>query len=334
VPAPTAWLAQGLRRRLRYSPRLSRLVTSIDLFAAEVGARSRLFGTAADGRPAAWVDTAMTLLEAARAAVNERRLDDGWDYLHSAQRQAMSVLTRSEATALALVLQQEGASKLVGWRRKAAADSLRGVTAALADTTRTDERAPVEAVTLLTHVQRTLHENSHNAYLRLRLVSQRLMMATALLALVLVGLGALAAADVLADTAFDRVVVLRQPGVYATIALLGMLGALLSFSIGAMASGADRRIYELATGRFTATAARVLVGAAAALVVAVAVQSEVVGLNPEWLLVLAVAAGFSERLVKRIIESLSADAEKPAEPARPAPGSPTPGQDADPEGAR
>ena len=47
--------------------------------------------------------------------------------------------------------------------------------------------------------------------------------------------------------------------------------------------------------------------------VAIAVQSGVVALNPEWLLILAVAAGFSERLVRRIVESLSADAEKPRE---------------------
>jgi hypothetical protein len=81
--------------------------------------------------------------------------------------------------------------------------------------------------------------------------------------------------------------------------------------MGAMASGADRRIYELASGRFAATLARILVGAAAAIVITIAVQSGVVALNSEWLLILAVAAGFSERLVKRIIESLSADAEKP-----------------------
>ncbi|MBI4939653.1 MAG: hypothetical protein HY830_02765 [Actinobacteria bacterium] len=141
---------------------------------------------------------------------------------------------------------------------------------------------------------------------------QRLLLSTVLLATLLVTLGILIAADVLDAAGFEDVTVLRDAGTYTTIALLGMLGALLSFSIGAMASGADRRIYELASGRFAATAARILVGAAAAVVVvATAVQSGVVGLNGEWLPMLAVAAGFSERLVKRIIESLSADAEKP-----------------------
>jgi hypothetical protein len=98
------------------------------------------------------------------------------------------------------------------------------------------------------------------------------------------------------------------------IALLGVLGALLSLSIGTLRPSGNRRIYELATGRYAATIARLLVGAAAALVVAIAVQSGVVMLNPDWLLMLAVAAGFSERLVRRIVNSLSADAESGASP--------------------
>jgi hypothetical protein len=55
----------------------------------------------------------------------------------------------------------------------------------------------------------------------------------------------------------------------------------LSFSIGTLRSGANRRIYELANGRYAATIARILVGAAAAIVVAVAVESGVVTLNPD-----------------------------------------------------
>ncbi|MBI4943761.1 MAG: hypothetical protein HY830_23720 [Actinobacteria bacterium] len=171
--------------------------------------------------------------------------------------------------------------------------------------------APPEVCAGLILVKRLVDENSSNAYLRLRLVGQRLLLSTVLLGILLVVLGILVAAEVLDAAGFEKVTVLREAGTYTTIALLGMLGALLSFAIGAMATGADRRIYELASGRFAATAARILVGAAAAVVVATAVQSGVVGLNGEWLPMLAVAAGFSERLVKRIIESLSADAEKP-----------------------
>jgi hypothetical protein len=155
-----------------------------------------------------------------------------------------------------------------------------------------------------------LDENSNNMYLRLRLVGQRLLLATGLMAALLVALGGLVTADVLRSS-FANVTVLHDIGTLSVIALLGVLGALLSFSIGTLRSGGDRRIYELASGRYASTIARILVGAAAAIVVAVAVQSGVVALNRDWLLMLAVAAGFSERLVRRIVESLSADAERP-----------------------
>jgi hypothetical protein len=48
-------------------------------------------------------------------------------------------------------------------------------------------------------------------------------------AALLVVLGCLVAAGALSATAFDKVTVLHEVGTYATIALLGMLGALLSF---------------------------------------------------------------------------------------------------------
>jgi hypothetical protein len=333
-PPPTSWLDERLRGRLRHSPRLSRLVTSIDLFGPELAARQER----CDGSPMpnarSWPVIADEHLQAARQAVNERRLDDGWDLLHSAQRQAMNALTRSEAADTAVALERECAAKLVGWRREAAAASVEDVKAALGPTPAgnysagPDENtvlppgdpaalAPADVCATLIHIQRLVDENSNNAYLRLRLVGQRLLLATVLLAALLVVLGCLVAGGALSATAFDKVTVLHEVGTYATIALLGMLGALLSFSIGAMASGANRRIYELASGRFAATLARILVGAAAAIVITIAVQSGVVALNNEWLLILAVAAGFSERLVKRIIESLSADAEKPQEPVKP-----------------
>jgi len=325
---PEPWLDQRLRWRLRFSPRLSRLVTTIDLFAMESAPRRHTGPGLVQPRAEGWAMVALEQLDAARQAANERRLDDGWNFLHSAQRQAMNALTVSEAADRALALERECAAKLTGWRREAAAGMVSLIKAALlpapaeSDTDAASSAgaagnpvlAPAGVRTSLIAVQRLLDDNSNNAYLRLRLVGQRLLLSTVLLFLLLVALGCLVTSRALNTPAFARVTVLQEPGTYTTVALLGVLGALLSFSIGAMATGAHRRIYELASGRFAATVARLLVGATAAIVVAIAVQSGVVALNPDWLLLLAVAAGFSERLVKRIIESLSADAEKPQPP--------------------
>jgi len=190
-------------------------------------------------------------LQGARQAVNERRLDDGWDLLHSAQRQAMNALTRVEAADTVVALERECAAKLFGWRREAAAASVKHIKAALWPTPACENTvlapgdpaalAPAEVCSSLIHIKRLLDENSNNAYLRLRLVGQRPLLATVLLATPLVVLGCLVAACALSAAAFDKVTVLHEVGTYATIALLGMLGALLSFSIGAMASGAEDR---------------------------------------------------------------------------------------------
>jgi len=317
--------------RLRHSPRLSRLVTTIDLFEPELRTLKARNEAEPDRVDTAWHCVADEHLAAARKAADQRRLDDGWDFLHSAQRQAVYAFTRPEIEGAVAVLEKECPVKLVGWRRDAAAANLAQVRAALATTARERQpgssapaeplpgRVPDAAYAALISAKRVLDENSHNTYLRLRLAGQRLLLAAGLMAALLVGLGRLVAADALGSSGFATVTVLHDVGTYWVIASLGVLGALLSFSIGTFRSGGNRRIYELATGRLAATIARILVGAASAIVVATAVQSGVVTLNRDWLLVLAVAAGFSERLVRRIVESLSADAEKPRESASPTP---------------
>jgi hypothetical protein len=289
---------------------------------ARNGAGRSIVGTA-------WHSVADEHLAAARDAACHRRVDDAWDFLHSAQRQALNALTQPEIEGVVAGLDRECSSKLVGWRKDAAAANIAEVRRALAAMTAHEKepwgtdvadarprRVPAAAYAALINARRILDENSYNTYLRLRLVGERLLLATSLMAALLVGLGGLVAADLLRSS-FSDVTVLHDLGTYSVIALLGVLGALLSFSIGTLRSGGNRRIYELATGRYAATIARVLVGAAAAIVVAIAIQSGVVTLDPDWLLMLAIAAGFSERLVRRIVESFSADAERPREPAPP-----------------
>ncbi|WP_432949940.1 hypothetical protein ACQPXM_17780 [Kribbella sp. CA-253562] len=53
-------------------------------------------------------------------------------------------------------------------------------------------------------------------------------------------------------------------------------------------------------------------GSAAALVVTVAVETQVLSAPVEWVPALAVVAGFSERLARRIVESVSGSVERPA----------------------
>ncbi|MBI4939459.1 MAG: hypothetical protein HY830_01780, partial [Actinobacteria bacterium] len=107
-PSSAAWVGEGLRWRLRHSPRLSRLVTAIELFAPELEARRPAAGRPQD--PTSWTAVADEHLRLARAAANDRRLDDGWDFLHSAQRQTLNALTRAEAADAVVALEREAAA--------------------------------------------------------------------------------------------------------------------------------------------------------------------------------------------------------------------------------
>jgi hypothetical protein len=99
---------------------------------------------------------------------------------------------------------------------------------------------------------------------------------------------------------------------YWSIVALGALGAVLSFSIGTLRTSRNARIHELASGNYVTIVARVSTGSAAALVVTVAVETQVLSAPVAWVPALAVVAGFSERLVRRIVESVSGSVERPA----------------------
>lgn len=312
------------RNLLRYMPRLGRLVTAIDLFAAELDALKKRM-PAGDGD---WQAVACDHLGAAQEAARRGRINDGWEAFHSAQQWALHALSASEVKSEAVALKRQSTAKLVGWMRESAVESIAMVEAELCsaegakahDWRAESGRAPAAAYAELITTRRLLDQSSQDMYVRLRLVGERLLLATVMLAVLLVGLGFAVAADVL-DENLAKVSVLHHFGVYLMIGLLGILGALLSFALGSLGSlehSARRKIYELASGRYPATVARILVGAAAAIVVAIAVQSGIVTLNPDWLPMIAVAAGFSERLVRRIVESLSAGAEEPRPSTRPA----------------
>jgi len=72
----------------------------------------------------------------------------------------------------------------------------------------------------------------------------------------------------------------------------------------------DYRIYELASGNIATTLARILVGSGSALVTISATQLDLLPIRPDWAMLAGVAAGFSERLVRRVVESLSESAEE------------------------
>ncbi len=305
---PSLWLDTRLSRRAKHDPRLGRLITALQTheFALQATIGSPL---ASVGN---WKDVADGLLRLAREAAAEGRLDDSWEYLHASQRQALWGCPDERLRIVASGLFHECSSKLIGWRLKQALEVLSG--SGLLDGVQPADvggdavPAPprlADAREVLIEVSRMLHAESQNVYLRMRLLAKRLVVVATALFVVILALGAL----VTFDSSILEPDVLSSAGQYWLTLLLGAIGALISFAIGSMSRGVDYRINELASGNYATTATRLLVGSAGALVAVAAVQVQVVAAPTTWAPILAIAAGFSERLVRRIVESLSVETE-------------------------
>jgi hypothetical protein len=149
----------------------------------------------------------------------------------------------------------------------------------------------------------------------MRLLGRRLILATVALAVVLGGLFWVCP-YVSAVGPPPLPPMLTDQKEFLEASLLGALGALLSFAVGSFHQRVDYyRIYELTSGNIATTVARILIGASSALVLMSATHLNVLPIRAEWSALVGVAAGFSERLVRRVVESLSKSAE--AQPERP-----------------
>jgi 8-oxo-dGTP pyrophosphatase MutT (NUDIX family) len=277
----------------RHNVRLDRLASAIDVFQVEVDLlreRSRDAPVAAVGRRAA-VDR---LVELAKDCVASRRVDAGWEALHAARRLCLSELTPDELSSRSRALRAEADEKLTKWRKGAASELLGG------DSPRASD---------LEEAARLLDENSMNVYLKLRLSRTALPIAAALLGAILVALGFAVRRGWFDALGEQGAFVLTDFGLFSGAAVLGAFGAMLSLALDRDgASLANRRIYEVAGAHVAVPVARLSIGAASGVLVVAAVQSSLADVGQSWAILAAIPAGFSERLVRRSVESLDISA--------------------------
>lgn len=308
LPPSGPWPETGLTRRARHDPRLGRLLTALQTHELELCADTESRASSLGN----WKDVAEGLLQLAKEAVSQGRLDDSWEYLHASQRQAIWGCPDERLRILASGCFHESSSKLRGWRLKQALEVLSGSglldgaqpTDAGGGTDSSPLRPAADPREVLIEVSRMLNADSQNVYLRMRLLAKRLVVVATALFIIIVSLGAL----VTINAPARQPEVLSSGSAYSMALLLGAVGALISFAIGSMSKGADYRINELASGNYATTATRLLVGSAGALVAVAAVEAQVIAAPVTWAPIFAIAAGFSERLVRRIVESLSVEA--------------------------
>jgi hypothetical protein len=163
----------------------------------------------------------------------------------------------------------------------------------------------------LIEAQELLDQHNNNVYLKLRFAGARIALSAFLLTIALMLLWLATMLGAFQSLNVDGLFILGNARLFAGVMLLGVFGAMLSLALDtASASVVNSRIFDLATTRIAVPVARLAIGGGAA-VLTVAAAQVVTGGNEPWVILSAVPAGFSERLVRRSVDALEAAATGP-----------------------
>jgi hypothetical protein len=269
----------------------------------------------------AWGHRADAYLAMANEGRADGRIDAAWAGLKAARRELIESFDTTEVELEATRLQREGTSKLKGWRLEALTALLTPVLAAQAvevldDGSPAPPRSPgaskgsgaksitpAEARSRVKEAARIFEDHEDNVYRKLRIFRRHLAGA----AVVLVAVLAITAATLFAIgyrpsgdpfiTDWRAVIV---------VMVLGALGAAVSGVLAPLARDPAERIPD-AAAQSALVWVRPFIGAGAAVIVVAILHSGIggVSITPEAAGVVALAAGFSERLVGQSVAMAS-----------------------------
>jgi hypothetical protein len=260
--------------------------------------------------------TVRALLNDAVRSAAQHNINEGYDFLNAAKRASYKKLsTRHERAAVATRIAAEAEAKLSGWRLTTVRDLLD----IAANTHRTAKHSGPSArahaqrtvpptIMTLQHAQLMLDENSSNVYRRLDVYGRALKFAFAALVVILIAMYFVIRGEwlKLSGTA------LESTGGYIGVLVLGALGSMLSVALTRLRAP-RARLPELFESRLVDWL-RPGIGAASAVALVVVIESgiqQAVLAEQRQVYVWALAAGFSERLLRRTLNSLAASAQSP-----------------------
>ena len=282
---PMAYLNKYLVPILQYR-RWKRLASVIVVYDQELRGRAQSSSRLADG-----LATIQEALRSASTALENGDIDQGWKCLFNAQRLELLYLYPDELDAAAMAMRHE-ADKLNGWRKAAVVGLL---------TVKDCENQRPNRVFRAALIRDEHYNNeAYKDGLR-RGVALRLAVVLVATLLALLWLSAY-----LGPTFSDN-------NLFATLrsmAMVGLLGATISAMTDTPRLGSTR-IPEMASS-IRVTLLRLLIGPASAIVLYFVIQSNFYSAvfrfgqpNGYAILVIAFAAGFSERLVLRVVETIA-----------------------------
>lgn len=279
-----------------------RLESSIKAYRLDFDGRMRI----KDKKPED-LEPVHTALDRAEAALQEGDIDGGWKYLHSGQRLELSLLDKDELAAVASAMRPE-AEKLGGWRKSAFIELLKG-------------EAPSSPQVIQAASLRDEHFNN-NAYKDGLRRARFWILALAFIVTVGAILWSSYTGCFLAAARSELLPPDPPPSGWQipidvdikllfSVALIGLLGAIVSAATSLLREDTSTRIPEL-TSAIQFILLRLLIGPASAIVVYFAVRSalyaSIIAVEvPDGfsMLLIAFVAGFTERLVLRVVEAIA-----------------------------
>jgi hypothetical protein len=267
--------------------RLKRLATEIKAYKEELQGRAKCARS-------------IDIVKAADSAVADGDIDCGWKYLQTARRLELAASQDpAEINAAAIAIRKEADYKLSGWRKTAVNELLTVANGATLDAQKVREAAQIRDEHFNNEAYKDGLHRSSAARLAISLSAAML----ALLWIAHTGYLIAATQSSTADGSLFKVLV--------SLGVVGWLGATISAITNSPRADLPSRIPELVS-TFRVTVLRLLMGPALAVIAYFLTQTElsqaIFSLKADHhgyiILIIAFAAGFSERLVLRVIEAL------------------------------
>jgi hypothetical protein len=238
------------------------------------------------------------LLEKAREVAEDGDVDLGWKYLQTARRLELAASGSAELAVAAISLGKEADSKLASWRKDAVKELLKTTGASTPDSRKICEAAR--------HCDEHFNNEAYKDGLR-RSNALRLAILLFVALVLLFWSGSVEYLQAAIKRPTPNVLDFK---VLVGVAVVGFLGAVVSAITDVAKPGAPTRIPELVS-TLRITILRLLMGPASAIFLYFVTQTELaktifqsgVSDGGYIILVIAFVAGFSERLVLRVVQS-------------------------------
>ncbi|WP_142860351.1 hypothetical protein [Salinigranum halophilum] len=271
-----------------------------------------------------WQRDVTDLLDEVDEALERGRVEDGWRHFHAAQRletHGLEALDEAEGTnaleAQATAVREEALDTLGGWRKRAV-EALLGQHSLDADVTGEDLRV---AMTVLHEQYESVHLKQHYLQQQFTQLFQLgtvagVVFIVCTLAPTFLGVEFFEPPFDVATTDAAAAATVTSPGFAVFVALAGMIGASLFGMRSLQKQTVSTKVAQRITG-LGLTWARGLIGAISALVFYFFLQTPFTGdfgqLTPAVMIVVGFAAGYSERMVSRAVETVSGATTEPKE---------------------